>query len=396
MDLELAIDSSAHRGVCAHRGAPRPAVGRPSARLHRHRHPAVRGCVRLDLPRAGGRAGQAAGRGDPHPAAVRRCVDDPPRRLAWGRSRVGRLLVVGLLLTIALGAVMAGFLFPGVSAGVALLIGAALAPTDAALGQAVVTNTAVPARVRRILNVESGLNDGIATPFVFLAIALATAEGTAADQPGWLMPLPRPPWASRRASRRLLGWRVAAHRRRTPLDICDVEAAVRAGTRSRVLPGGRQRWWQRLHRRVRRRSGIRPRQPATRGGFRPVHRDPGVLARHRCLDGVRPHAGRKADDEPVGLACDLVRPPESHRHPHAAGRARPPGHGLRAQDRAVHRLVRTTRPGVGRVPGHRPRRSPALGRRHRAAQRSRRMDRAAVRRAARPERGAARCSIWSA
>ena len=91
---------------------------------------------------------------------------------------VGRLLVVGLLLTIALGAVVAGVLFPGVEAGVALLIGAALAPTDAALGQAVVTNTAVPARVRRILNVESGLNDGIATPFVVLAIALATAEGT--------------------------------------------------------------------------------------------------------------------------------------------------------------------------------------------------------------------------
>jgi sodium/hydrogen antiporter len=97
---------------------------------------------------------------------------------------VSRLLVVGLLLTIALGALMAGLLFPGVSVGIALLIGAALAPTDAALGQAVVTNQAVPARVRRILNVESGLNDGIATPFVILAIALATAEGTGGS--GWL------------------------------------------------------------------------------------------------------------------------------------------------------------------------------------------------------------------
>ena len=53
----------------------------------------------------------------------------------------------------------------------ALLVGAALAPTDAALGAAVMNNPLVPARIRRILNVESGLNDGIATPVVVLAIA---------------------------------------------------------------------------------------------------------------------------------------------------------------------------------------------------------------------------------
>ena len=76
-------------------------------------------------------------------------------------------------------------LFPGISLGVALLIGAALAPTDAALGQPVVTNRAVPARIRRLLNAESGLNDGIATPFVILALALATAEGTGLSD--WLV-----------------------------------------------------------------------------------------------------------------------------------------------------------------------------------------------------------------
>ena len=59
-----------------------------------------------------------------------------------------------------------------------------MAPTDAALGQPVITNQAVPARIRRLLNVESGLNDGIATPFVFLALALATAEATGSS--GWL------------------------------------------------------------------------------------------------------------------------------------------------------------------------------------------------------------------
>ncbi len=89
---------------------------------------------------------------------------------------VARLLVVGLLLTIALGTVGALLLFPGISLGIAMLISAALAPTDAALGQPVVTNTIVPSRIRRVLNVESGLNDGIATPFVFFALALATTE----------------------------------------------------------------------------------------------------------------------------------------------------------------------------------------------------------------------------
>jgi sodium/hydrogen antiporter len=89
---------------------------------------------------------------------------------------VARLLVVGLLLTITLGTVGAVLLFPGVSLGIAMLISTALAPTDAALGQPVVTNASVPVRVRRVLSVESGLNDGIATPFVFLALGLATTE----------------------------------------------------------------------------------------------------------------------------------------------------------------------------------------------------------------------------
>jgi NhaP-type Na+/H+ or K+/H+ antiporter len=73
-----------------------------------------------------------------------------------------RLLAGGLALTIASGALVAR---------TALLIGAALAPTDAALGSAVMTNPDVPERIRRVINVESGLNDGIATPVVMIAIA---------------------------------------------------------------------------------------------------------------------------------------------------------------------------------------------------------------------------------
>jgi sodium/hydrogen antiporter len=87
-----------------------------------------------------------------------------------------RLLVVGLPLTIALGTVAAKVLFPEAGWATAALIASILAPTDAALGLAVVTNPVVPARIRRALNVESGLNDGIATPFVTLFLTLLLSE----------------------------------------------------------------------------------------------------------------------------------------------------------------------------------------------------------------------------
>ena len=87
-----------------------------------------------------------------------------------------RLLFVGLPLTILLGAVLAHLVFSGVSWVAAALIATILAPTDTALGMAVVTNKQVPVRIRRALNVESGLNDGIATPFVTLFIAVLAAE----------------------------------------------------------------------------------------------------------------------------------------------------------------------------------------------------------------------------
>src|SRR5690348_2083823 len=82
-----------------------------------------------------------------------------------------RLLGIGLPLAIGLGT-LAAFIVPGVSdIWLALLIGAALAPTDAALGAGMMVNRAVPVRIRRLINVESGLNDGIATPFVLIALA---------------------------------------------------------------------------------------------------------------------------------------------------------------------------------------------------------------------------------
>lgn len=98
----------------------------------------------------------------------------------------GRLLGVGLPLTIALGALLAFLLFPSHGVGFALLLAAILAPTDAALGLPIFTNPKVPVRIRRALNVESGLNDGIATPFVTLFLSLAAA-GEQATSGGWLV-----------------------------------------------------------------------------------------------------------------------------------------------------------------------------------------------------------------
>jgi NhaP-type Na+/H+ or K+/H+ antiporter len=97
-----------------------------------------------------------------------------------------RLLFVGLPLTIAAGALLARLMFPEVGLEAAALIATILAPTDAALGLAVVTNKAVPVRIRRALNVESGLNDGIATPFVTLFIAMVAAEEALGDT-AWVL-----------------------------------------------------------------------------------------------------------------------------------------------------------------------------------------------------------------
>jgi NhaP-type Na+/H+ or K+/H+ antiporter len=82
-----------------------------------------------------------------------------------------RLLGIGLPLTIAAGAVTAALLFGGSGLWVAATIGAIVAPTDAALGATIMSDERVPSGVRRTLNVESGLNDGIATPFVNVFLA---------------------------------------------------------------------------------------------------------------------------------------------------------------------------------------------------------------------------------
>ena len=87
-----------------------------------------------------------------------------------------RLLGIGLPLTIVAGFVVALPLFGGLGWAEALLLAVILAPTDAALGQAVVMLPRLPSRVRQGLNVESGLNDGICVPLFLVVLAVASVE----------------------------------------------------------------------------------------------------------------------------------------------------------------------------------------------------------------------------
>jgi NhaP-type Na+/H+ or K+/H+ antiporter len=99
-----------------------------------------------------------------------------------------RMLLFGLPLTLLVGFGAAAFLFPELTLVEAAILSTMLAPTDAALGKAVVTNEAVPQRVREGLNVESGLNDGICVPVLFTFLALAS-PGQHGDTQGFALVL---------------------------------------------------------------------------------------------------------------------------------------------------------------------------------------------------------------
>ena len=87
-----------------------------------------------------------------------------------------RLLAIGMPLTIVLGTVVAALVLTDLTLWEAAIVGTVLAPTDAALGQAVVSNPRVPVRIRQALGVEAGLNDGLSVPFLALFLTLAGAQ----------------------------------------------------------------------------------------------------------------------------------------------------------------------------------------------------------------------------
>ncbi|MFI8770156.1 cation:proton antiporter [Streptomyces sp. R-07] len=105
-----------------------------------------------------------------------------PRDLRSGGFLPVRLLGIGLPLSIGAGWLLAWPLLPGLTVWELALVGAVLAPTDAALGKTAMTSPRVPALVRQGLNVESGLNDGMALPFFVLF--LAGIPGTSAAEEG--------------------------------------------------------------------------------------------------------------------------------------------------------------------------------------------------------------------
>jgi hypothetical protein len=282
-----------------------------------------------------------------------------------------RLLGIGLPLAIGLGT-LAAFILPGVSdIWLALLIGAALAPTDAALGAGMMVNRAVPARIRRLINVESGLNDGIATPFVLVAIAgAATAEHAASTGPGkavaelalglligaavggggWLVKVARGSgWAAEGfAGAAVLGLALCSYATSVALRGNGFIAAFTGGLAFAV--GGEA------------------------GSLRRGDRHHAVAAGLPDVRGGRGSAGADGPDLADGAVCGA----QPDRDPDAAGSGRAGRGPARPARRAVHRLVRPAWPGLGRLRAARAGRPGRAGgqaghhrdRRHRAAQRA--------------------------
>jgi sodium/hydrogen antiporter len=101
-------------------------------------------------------------------------------RSHWGPT--ARALVIAMPITMGLLALAAKGLFPDLSWAEAFLLAAVLSPTDPVVTSAVVTSRLVPSKVRHTLNLESGLNDGLALPFVLFFLVLASPGGDAGGE----------------------------------------------------------------------------------------------------------------------------------------------------------------------------------------------------------------------
>ena len=103
----------------------------------------------------------------------------------WGPP--ARALVIAMPITLVLLALGAKLLFADLSWAEAFLLGAVLSPTDPVVTSMVVTARRVPAQIRHTLNLESGLNDGLALPFVLFFLVLATPGGDAGGEAAELL-----------------------------------------------------------------------------------------------------------------------------------------------------------------------------------------------------------------
>ena len=294
-----------------------------------------------------------------------------------------RLLFVGLPLTIVAGAVLAYLMFPGVGWAAAALVATILAPTDAALGLAVVTNKAVPVRIRRALNVESGLNDGIATPFVTLFIAVVAAEEGLGDTAWGLEALKQIGLAIVAAvvvgylGGKLLavaverGWTSGVSEQIAILALALLayggSVAIGGNGFIAAFAGGI------LFGAATRRRLAEPVQFTETAGL--VGLLPGVVDLRRAVRRRAARAGTLS-------STDRLRGTEPHRDQDGAGRDRAYRNASASGHRGIHGLVRPTRTRLGRLHAPRPGRD-RTRRRRRDAPADRHLDHPALRGAAR-------------
>ncbi len=174
-------------------------------------------------------------------------------------SRVpARLLGVGLPLTIVAGTVTALLLFPDLGLWTAAALATILAPTDAALGQPVVSNQRLPSRIRQGLNVESGLNDGICVPLLIIFLTLAEADEHAGDLDPVRVVLEEIGFGAVAGIAAGCFGCLRAHGVRGPrMDVPDLAADQRLRDPAAGLHAGGRARRQRLHRGVRRRDRLR-------------------------------------------------------------------------------------------------------------------------------------------
>jgi sodium/hydrogen antiporter len=104
------------------------------------------------------------------------------RDLAYAWRLPGRALILGLPMTLLLTAVLAHFV-AGLPWAASFLVGAVLSPTDPVFASALVGREEVPLRLRRLLNVESGVNDGLALPIVVILLAVASRQEVEVSKP---------------------------------------------------------------------------------------------------------------------------------------------------------------------------------------------------------------------
>ena len=276
-----------------------------------------------------------------------------------------RLLGIGLPLTIVIGALLAAAMFAHLNAGEAVVLAVLLAPTDAALGQAVVTEPRLPSRIRQGLNVESGLNDGICVPLLLIALAAADVEAKTTTSHHAVSIV------AEEIGYGILGGVAAG---------LAAAAVVAIGHRRDLISGS---WLQ----------VIPIAGAALAYGFAAALGGSGFIAAFLAgaiFGGLVPEESEEAsrlneelgallggvtflifgavllgaDAEARELADRALRGAEPDRRPHAAGRHRDARQRRQVADGRVPRLVRPARPGIDRVRGdHRPAGAPGR-RRH--------------------------------